>query len=458
MRVVIAGAGLAAQRCAEALRRRGHDGPLTMLSAEDHPPYDRPPLSKELLAGERETSSVFLRPDGWHRDNGVELRLSTPATGIDRRRRVVLTGSGELPFDRLLVATGARARRLPTLAGFDNVGVLRDLPDALTLARAVRPGARIVIVGGGFIGLEVASTARALGAGVTVLEAADAPLVSVLGARLGAWFARLHTGAGVELVTGAAIARVHGTGTVSAVELADGRRFESDFVLVAIGAQPDTAWLAAAGLPAGGVPTGPTGASAVPGIFAAGDAARPLDPVTGGPSPPGALGGCRPGRRPGGPRDPGRVAVRRGPVRLLVRPAWSADPARRRTGRRRSPRHRGGPARRRLPRHLASRSPARCRAAGRAPARALRSTPADRRSTRIRKERRMTLLPVVDEYSCSAHGDCVHEAPEVFALEEEYATVIGVGSDERVLAAARACPAGAITVFDAETRERVYPG
>lgn len=283
MKVLIAGGGLAAQRCAEALRRRGHDGPLTIVSAETHLPYDRPPLSKELLAGARGAGTLSFRDSAWYRDNGVELLLGTRAEGLDADRKRLLTGAGELPYDRLLIATGARARMLPFLEGFENAHVLRDLADAVTLGEALAPGSRIVIVGAGFIGLEVASTACALGAEVTVLEAAPAPLSAVLGEEIGSWFGRLHRQAGVNVVTGAAVTRVHGTDRISALELADGRRFEADAVLVAVGAGADTAWLAAAGLPADGVPTGPLGETAIPGVFAAGDAARPVDPVSGEP-------------------------------------------------------------------------------------------------------------------------------------------------------------------------------
>lgn len=281
MKVLIAGGGLAAQRCAEALRRRGHDGPLTMVSAEEHLPYDRPPLSKEVLAGVRDPASLPFRNAGWYRDQAVDLHLGVRAESIDVGRRRLLTAAGELAFDRLLIATGARAHMLPFLEGFENAHVLRDLPDAVALRQSLQPGTRVVIVGAGFVGLEVASTARALGAEVTVLEAAPTPLAAVLGERIGSWFGRLHHHAGVNVMTGAAVTRVHGTGRISALELADGQRVEADTVLVAVGARADTRWLAATGLPGDGIPTGTAGETAIPGVFAAGDAARPVDPVSG---------------------------------------------------------------------------------------------------------------------------------------------------------------------------------
>lgn len=281
MRMVIAGGGLAGQRSAEALRRQGHDGPITMVCAESHLPYDRPPLSKELLAGTRDVASLTFRDEAWYRDHEVDLRTDTRAEGIDLRARRLLTSGGAVRYDRLLVATGARARTLPFLSGYENVHVIRDVDDALALRDELRPGARLVIVGAGFVGLEVASTARALGAEVVVLEAASTPLSAVIGERLGRWFARLHRRAGVGVVTGVSVARAIGDRRVSEIALADGRRFAADAVLVAIGAGPDTAWLGGAGLPADGVPTGPLGNTAAPGIYAAGDAARPVDPVSG---------------------------------------------------------------------------------------------------------------------------------------------------------------------------------
>lgn len=281
MKVVIAGGGLAAQRCAETLRRRGHDGPLTMVCAEGRLPYDRPPLSKEVLTGTRDAETLPFRDSAWYRDNDVELLLGVRAEGLDSPRRRLITSAGELPYDRLLVATGASVRTLAFLKGFENSRVLRDLPDAVALARGLEPGARIVVVGAGFVGLEVASSARARGADVTVLEAARTPLATVLGEQIGSWFGSFHRGAGVEVVTSAAVTRVHGKDRISALELADGRRFEADTVLVAVGARADTGWLAAAGLPGDGIPVGPGGETAVPGVFAAGDAARPLDPGSG---------------------------------------------------------------------------------------------------------------------------------------------------------------------------------
>jgi NADPH-dependent 2,4-dienoyl-CoA reductase/sulfur reductase-like enzyme len=260
--VVIAGGGLAGQRFAETLRRMGFDGPLQMICAEPVAPYDRPPLSKELLAGVRSPASLRLRDDAWYRDNDVELRLGARATGVDVHRRAVeLSDGAAVRYDRLLVATGAAPRVPPQLHGFDNVLVLRDLPDALALSERLRPGTRLVIVGAGFVGLEVASTALALGAEVTIVEAAPAPLSGPLGPEIGAWFARLHRSRGATVHVAAPIAAVRGARNVKELQLEDGTRLPADVVLAAIGVAPDTSWFA--------------GAAGAPGILTAGD-------VTGG--------------------------------------------------------------------------------------------------------------------------------------------------------------------------------
>jgi 3-phenylpropionate/trans-cinnamate dioxygenase ferredoxin reductase subunit len=184
---VLVGGGLAAQRCCETLRARGYDGPLTLLAEEPHAPYDRPPLSKALLAGAAEDPS--LRPAGWHEAHGVELRLGTRAVALDTPvREVVLGGGARLRYERLLIATGARARRIPLLCRATGArrGVpatlragaheLRTLEDARALRAALAPGMRLAVVGAGLVGLEVAATARGLGAEVTVVEAAPLPL------------------------------------------------------------------------------------------------------------------------------------------------------------------------------------------------------------------------------------------------------------------------------------------
>ena len=211
MKIVIAGAGLAAQRCIQALRRRGHDGPITLLGDEGVLPYDRPPLSKERLQGAMDDAALTLRPARWYADHAVALSLADPAVALEPG--VVRTASGAaLAYDRLLVATGARPLPLPGAAGLANVHTLRTARDAAALGAALRPGARLVVAGAGFVGQEVAATARALGAEVTLVEAAPTPLHGPLGPRIGAWFADLHRAEGVDVRLGARIARFEAAG------------------------------------------------------------------------------------------------------------------------------------------------------------------------------------------------------------------------------------------------------
>jgi len=275
MNIVLVGAGLAAQRCSQALRRRGHDGRITIVGDEGRLPYDRPPLSKERLAGALDDAALALRPRGWYDEHDVELLLDDRAVALDPVARSVRTAGGAaIGYDRVLVATGARPLRLPGTERFANVHALRSAADAGALAACLRPGARLAIAGAGFIGQEVAATARARGVEVTLIEAAPTPLHAQLGARLGGWFAQLHRDAGVRVLLATRIERFHGEArTLHALELDDGTRLECDALLAGVGVRPDTAWLEPAGLPAGGIPAGPDGATALPGVFAAGDAA-----------------------------------------------------------------------------------------------------------------------------------------------------------------------------------------
>jgi 3-phenylpropionate/trans-cinnamate dioxygenase ferredoxin reductase subunit len=275
--VVIAGGGLAAQRAAETLRRGGYDGRLRMICAERHRPYDRPPLSKEVLAG---VEHGTFRAAAWYEEHGVELELGVAAAGLDCRERAVTLADGhELRYDRLLIATGSRPRRLTLLDGFANVHTLRTRDDAHALRAALADGGRLVIVGAGFIGQEVAAAAARAGVHATIVEAAAAPLQALLGADVGAWFAQLHRSQGVDVILGAEIAATEGARHVEALTLSDGRRLACDHVVVGAGVDPDLAWLAGSGLDPTGVAVDADGRTAAPDVFAAGDAAATYDPV-----------------------------------------------------------------------------------------------------------------------------------------------------------------------------------
>jgi len=276
--VLVVGGGLAGQRCAETLRRRGYEGPVRIVCAEATRPYDRPPLSKGVLAGSVEESATAFRPAGWYEEQAVELVLGARAERLDPdRRRVVLAGGEELPYGRLLIASGGAPRRLPLLEGFENVHYLRTLADSRRLRADLAPGARLAIVGAGFIGQEVAATALGLGAEVTVVEAMEVPLAPILGAELGRWFADLHLEQGVRLLTGAMLEGVRGGPRAEQLLLADGTTIACDAVVVGVGTVPATGWLRGSGLGEVGVEVDLQGRTALPGVFAAGDASIPFD-------------------------------------------------------------------------------------------------------------------------------------------------------------------------------------
>ncbi|MFM7270414.1 MAG: NAD(P)/FAD-dependent oxidoreductase [Actinomycetes bacterium] len=278
-RIVVVGASLAGLRAVETLRREGFGGHLTLVGAEPHLPYDRPPLSKELLTGEWDHDRVVLRKQPYDELN-LELRLGVRAVGFDLGGRTVALADGALlPFDGAVIATGATPRRLPGLGDLEGVRTLRTLEDSATLRADLERGARLCVVGAGFIGAEVAAAARARGLEVTVLEAAAQPMARVLGDRIGAALAALHRAHGVDLRTGAAVAGIEGGGRVERVVLADGTAVDCDTVLVAVGAAPETAWLDGSGLTLDdGVVCDQT-MLAAPGVVAAGDLARWPNPL-----------------------------------------------------------------------------------------------------------------------------------------------------------------------------------
>lgn len=280
-RVVIVGASLAGARAAHSVRTAGHDGPLTLIGAEPHLPYDRPPLSKEFLTGDQEPDSLALDPDGAYDELDADVMLSTHAVGLDLEARTVAIapaagGNAEtVPFDGLVIATGAAARPLPGVGNLAGVHTLRTLDDATAIREGLVTGARVAVVGGGFIGSEVAASAAARGCEVTVIEAAAAPLVRGLGVEMGTRVGALHGHNSVELRLGAGVDGVLGTDRVEAVALADGSRVPADLVVVGIGVVPNTAWLEGSGLQVeGGVVCDATLCCGPPGVYAVGDVAR----------------------------------------------------------------------------------------------------------------------------------------------------------------------------------------
>ncbi len=281
--IVIAGGGLAAQRCAETLRRSGYDGPIKMLCAEAHRPYDRPPLSKELLQGTCTGDALGFRAGDWYDEQDIELSLGTEATSLSLAERRVGLSTGEtVRYDRLLIATGSRPRTLPMLDGGANVSVLRTLDDATRLRGVLEQRPHLAIIGAGFIGQEVAATARRLGAEVTMIEAAPTPLYGILGEQLGRWFSQLHIEEGVTVLTDTSVTEVEVNGRVNGLILSDGRRIEPDHIVVGVGAVAEIEWLGDSGLASGGgVHVDPHGRTAAPDVFAAGDAAATYDPDEG---------------------------------------------------------------------------------------------------------------------------------------------------------------------------------
>jgi NADPH-dependent 2,4-dienoyl-CoA reductase/sulfur reductase-like enzyme len=242
-RVVIIGASAGGLATAEALRRTGYRGVITLVGDEPALPYDRPPLSKQLLAGQWEPDRLALRMDAAIDALGLELRLGVSATALDTAHRVVtLADDARVPYDALVIATDVRPRQLPSCP--DGVHVLRTLPAALALKERLRPGQRLVIVVGGFVGAEVAATARGLGVEVTVLESAPVPLALAVGEEAGRFLTSIHHDHGVRIDTGAAVTEI----TDSGVRLADGTVVSGDDVLLAIGSAPNTEWLAGSGL------------------------------------------------------------------------------------------------------------------------------------------------------------------------------------------------------------------
>ena len=282
---VIAGGGLAGAKAAEALREQGFDGRIVLAAEEDIRPYERPPLSKDYLQGKAERDTIFVHSPDWYDANGVELLPGTAVTGIDRgRREVTLSGGGHLGYDRLLLATGSEPRRLP-LPGADSGGVLylRKVGDSDRIRDTFASASRVLIIGAGWIGLEVAAAARLAGVEVTILETAELPLLHVLGPDVAPVFADLHREHGVDLRLGVRVAEITASGgKATGARLADGSLIGADAVIVGIGAAPNTGLAEAAGLDVrDGVVTDASLRTSDPAIYAAGDIARAFHPLLG---------------------------------------------------------------------------------------------------------------------------------------------------------------------------------
>lgn len=278
-RLVIVGASLAGLRAAEAARRTGWAGEITLVGAEDHLPYDRPPLSKGHLETETDDAFVPLRTEDELADFGVTTRLGNRATGLDAAGRRLLLADGELGYDALILATGADPIQLPGSDGLTGVTALRTHAEATVVRRALDAGARTVVIGAGFIGSEIASAARKRGLPATIVERLEVALSRSLGVEPGELCADLHRAAGTDLRLGVGVSGLRSEGgRVTGVELDDGTTIPADLVVVGIGVRPATAWLEDSGvaLHAGdrGVLCTASLATSVPGIWAAGDVAH----------------------------------------------------------------------------------------------------------------------------------------------------------------------------------------
>lgn len=270
---MIVGGGLAAARTAEQLRRAEYAGPITIVSDEVHLPYDRPPLSKEVLRSEIDDTA--LKPREWYDEKDITLRLGQAATGIDTSAQTVTLADGtSLGYDELVIATGLVPRRIPSLPDLDGIRVLRSFDECMALRTHASAAKKAVVVGAGFIGCEVAASLRGLGVDVVLVEPQPTPLASVLGEQIGALVTRLHRDEGVDVRTGIGVAEVRGQGHVDSVVLTDGTEVPADLVVVGIGSHPATDWLEGSGITVdNGVVCDEAGRASAPHVWALGDVA-----------------------------------------------------------------------------------------------------------------------------------------------------------------------------------------
>jgi len=282
---VIVGASLAGAKAAETLREEGFDGPIALIGEEEERPYERPSLSKDYLLGKAERETIYVHPQAWYADHGVDLRLGTLVTRVDPLAHEVTLADGSLiGYGKLLLATGSAPRRLP-LPGADAEGVLylRRVGDSDRIRTTLQTATRIAVIGAGWIGLETAAAARSAGVEVTVLEAAELPLLRVLGREVAESFAGLHREHGVDLRFGVQVAEITGSGgQADGVRLADGSHIPADAVVVGVGITPNSQLAEAAGLEVGnGIVVDAGLRSSDPDIYAAGDVANAYHPLLG---------------------------------------------------------------------------------------------------------------------------------------------------------------------------------
>jgi 3-phenylpropionate/trans-cinnamate dioxygenase ferredoxin reductase component len=277
--IVIVGGGLAAARTAEQLRRAEYTGPLTIVSDEVHLPYDRPPLSKEVLRSE--VDDTVLKPREWYDENDITLRLGSAATGIDTAAQTVTLADGSvLGYDELVIATGLVPRRIPSFPDLEGIRVLRSFDESMALRTHASAAKHAVVVGAGFIGCEVAASMRGLGVDVVLVEPQPQPLASVLGEQIGELVARLHRNEGVDVRLGVGVTEVRGEGRVDTVVLTDGTELTADLVVVGIGSHPATEWLDGSGIEVdNGVICDDAGRTSAPNVWALGDVASWRDPM-----------------------------------------------------------------------------------------------------------------------------------------------------------------------------------
>lgn len=271
--IVIVGGGLAAARTAEQLRRSEYTGPVTIVSDEDHLPYDRPPLSKEVLRAE--TDDVTLKPAEFYEENNITVRLGNGARSLDTAAQTVTLADGsELGYDELIIATGLVPKRIPSFPDLAGIHVLRNYDESVALRQEAGSARRAVVVGAGFIGCEVAASLRKLGVEVALVEPQPTPLAAVLGEQIGELVARVHRSEGVDVRCGVGVAEVRGSDRVEKVVLGDGIELDADLVVVGIGSHPATEWLEGSGIKLdNGVVCDDHGRASAPHVWAIGDVA-----------------------------------------------------------------------------------------------------------------------------------------------------------------------------------------